>query len=407
MKKYKSKSTTTKLDLKDSSSCATGNQCTASSSTFNIESTEPQPSVVQSFYPVNIISPDHSTIPEHTSIPELSKPLPSTSHENIIPLENLNLDESDVSMESNVGSGTANIICIFCDRKTKKHRNKRQPLHRTEKAKFLSSILQENDSSPDLLQKVENCAHSNIFYHHICQAHFTNKMKSNKKATKGIWHENRHNHQIAFSELSLFIKENLLLRIFRENKEDNEKVSSHFTPQHLEDKIIDSFSKEVKFFFIHNEKLLAPKYLISIDDQSFESLQDEDILQKAAFLLRKLVKHIPLKKLPENITLQNLKEGEVSVPQALSKFCFTLISGGNQIRKKERKCIRQVQSCYYNQVYNLKKFKSKNYNPAFSIKERKNYSKYCKDVENISKLLRNSVNLNYSLMKRKKKMYLT
>ncbi|CAH0721910.1 unnamed protein product, partial [Brenthis ino] len=72
MKKYKSKSTTTKLDLKDSSSCATGNQCTASSSTFNIESTEPQPSVVQSSYPVNIILPDHSTIPEHTSIPELS-----------------------------------------------------------------------------------------------------------------------------------------------------------------------------------------------------------------------------------------------------------------------------------------------------------------------------------------------
>ncbi|KAK9882622.1 hypothetical protein WA026_022254 [Henosepilachna vigintioctopunctata] len=54
------------------------NQCTASS-TFNIESAEPQPSVVQSFYPVNIILLDHSTIPEHTSIPEESKPLPSTS----------------------------------------------------------------------------------------------------------------------------------------------------------------------------------------------------------------------------------------------------------------------------------------------------------------------------------------
>ncbi|CAH0721911.1 unnamed protein product, partial [Brenthis ino] len=158
-------------------------------------------------------------------------------------------------------------------------------------------------------------------------------------------------YKIAFKYLT--IVGTYYLEFLEKNEEDTEKVSSHFTPQHLEDKIVNSFSKEVKIFFIHNKKLLAPKYLKSIDDQSFESLQDEDILQKAALLLRKLVKQIPIKKLPENITVQNLKEGEVSVPQALSEFYFTLISGGNQKRKKERKCIRQVQSYCEDVIYSI------------------------------------------------------
>ncbi|CAH2098161.1 unnamed protein product [Euphydryas editha] len=376
MKKYQSKSTTTKLDLKDSSSSATGNQCTASSSICNIESTEPQPSFVQSSHPVNILLPDHSTIPQHTTIPELPKPLPSTSQENIIQLENFNLTfESDVSMESNAGNETTNIICIFCDQKTKKHCNKRQPLHCKEKEKFLLSILQENDTYPDLFKKVENYAQSKIYYHHICQVDFTNKIKSlNKKATKGTWHEHRQNHQIAFYEISLLIKENVIekgrcffltylhryyLEFLEKNKEDTEKVSAYFTPQHLEDKIVKAFSKEIKNFFIHNKKLLAPKHLRSIDDRSFESLQDEDILQKAALLLRKLVKQIPIKKLPENVTVQNLKEGEVSVPQALSDFYFTLISGGNHKRKKQQKCIRQVQSFCEDVIYSINNGKVK------------------------------------------------
>lgn len=70
-------------------------------------------------------------------------------------------------------------------------------------------------------------------------------------------------------------------------------------------------------------------------------------------LLRQSVKKIPIKKLPANITVQNLKEGEGSVPQTLSDFYFTLISGNNNKRKKSPKCIRQVQSFCEDVMYSI------------------------------------------------------
>lgn len=79
-------------------------------------------------------------------------------------------------------------------------------------------------------------------------------------------------------------------------------------------------------------------------------------MQNAALLLRKAVKQIPIKKLPEKITVQNLKE-EVSVPQSILDLYFTLISDGN--RKETQKCIRQVHSYCGDVIYGVNNTKVK------------------------------------------------
>lgn len=62
-----------------------------------------------------------------------------------------------------------------------------------------------------------------------------------------------------------------------------------FTTHNLELKIIKAFDKQIKFLTIQNKKLVVPKYLIAVDDHVFENIKDEDIVDKAAFLLRKYI----------------------------------------------------------------------------------------------------------------------
>ncbi|GFW97902.1 hypothetical protein TNCV_1426651 [Trichonephila clavipes] len=94
-------------------------------------------------------------------------------------------------------------------------------------------------------------------------------------------------------------------------EESPEKIKGNFTPHKLEVKITKVFDKQIKFFIIQNKKLVAPKSLTAIDEQSFENLQDKDILHKAALLLRKSVLQAEKKKLPQLITVEDLKEGEI------------------------------------------------------------------------------------------------
>lgn len=65
-----------------------------------------------------------------------------------------------------------------------------------------------------------------------------------------------------------------------------------------------------------------------------EILKDEDILNKAALILRKSVLQVEKKNLPNNLSVQDLKAGEVSVPENVSQFYCTLIAGSNNKRKK-------------------------------------------------------------------------
>lgn len=87
----------------------------------------------------------------------------------------------------------------------------------------------------------------------------------------------------------------------------------NFTPHNLEDKISKVFTKAIKFLICHNKKLLAPKHVSVIDEELLDNLRNQDILNKTALILRKSVLQIEKKKLPNNLSVQDLKNGKVSV----------------------------------------------------------------------------------------------
>lgn len=152
------------------------------------------------------------------------------------------------------------------------------------------------------------------------------------------------------------------IELFKEKEQNAEEMMGNFQPHNLETKIVKAFDKEVKFLIILNKKLLAPKHITSIDDQSFEHSKDEDILHKAALLLRKSILQVEKKNLPNDISVRDIQEGEVSVTRDLLELYSTLIAGSNNKWKKHPKCMQQVQSlcedvvyCVYNGKYRTSK----------------------------------------------------
>ncbi|CAG5019589.1 unnamed protein product [Parnassius apollo] len=238
-------------------------------------------------------------------------------------------------------------------------------LHEADTNKLKSSVLpniEGQDEFTELLNRLENFSSPKIHYHTECRVDFNNKISLLKKPfSKSDWHFHREYHQLAFDEISVIIEEDIikkgrchllihlhelyidsLEKIFQDNSVE---MNVTFTAQHLEEKILKQFSYDIKSFIVHNKKIIAPKFLHMIDYTMLENLQTENILQKAALILRETIWQIEMKKLPaKNITAQDLISGEASIPQQLLNFYFTLLGGANQKRKNSLKCNRQVRS---------------------------------------------------------------
>lgn len=363
-KKYYSQkaATTKKCTGTENSSNIAKNKSTASAPTLPIIST------VKDLSPASASNPAVSYLPEPTS---------SNSEGHCMQLECVvdSLSQSNISLESNISIDKNAQICLFCNQKTKKLRSKRLPLHSTNKNDFLNKLDEENGAFMELIYRVKKCPYSIIYYHNICRLDFFYKTSSKKKTTKTNWHDVRQLHQECFHEMCDFIQENVIKRgrcffltylhryymeLFEESQIHSEEIIGNFTPNNLENKIVKAFDKKIKFLIIQNKKILAPKHVTDIDDQSFENLKDENILHKAALLLRKSVLQVEKKNLPSNISVCDLQEGEVSVSQDLSEFFSTLIAGSNSKQKKNPKCMQLVQSFCEDVVYGIfnEKFKT-------------------------------------------------
>lgn len=331
---------------------------------------QPEASTSQHFNPAAAVIPDTTTIPSPSVLPELVEPDFPRLEEYIDHPENIDsLSDSNTAVDIDVNNSPNNLTCIYCDQKTKKHKSKRLPLITSDKNVFLSKAKNQYENHTEFLEKIVNYPHSKIHYHNICQLNFSYETSSNKKTTTTHWHSLREQHRAAFHEICSFIEENIIQKgrcyflsyicrcyigLLDESDENNDVgIRGDFKAHILESKIKKKYGKEIKIFIIQNKKLVAPKNVVAIDEQTLESLKDEDILLKAALLLRKSVLQAEKKKLPHNLTIQHLQDGEISVPQDLLDFYSTLIAGNNRRRKNNQKCIRQVKSYCEDVVYSI------------------------------------------------------
>lgn len=304
--------------------------------------------------------PSTSHITPRSAEQEASTSMAREVHDNVSDLNSTleeNLTEHDETVENNPK------ICVFCNLKRKKHRSKVQPLHESDTESLKSSIIdsvKDREEHKDLYQRLINYHAPKIYYHTVCRVDFNNKIKlSTKQTVESSWHERRHCHQRAFERIRQYIQENVIekgrcfflnalhrqyIELLETDPEGNtEKINSTFTSQHLQDKITLHFQNDIKFITTHNKKLIAPKYLSVIDEQSYEHLQDEDILERAALLLRKKVLSTKLNKLPEKISTQDLIKGETTSPEKWLDFYHVLLNGCSS-RKNSTKRLRIAQS---------------------------------------------------------------
>lgn len=271
----------------------------------------------------------------------------------------------NISLEKDVNRDE-NHLCIYCDQKTKKQKLKRLPLHTCDKNDFLKKLSEEEEDLQELIEKVQDVTDSKIYYHNKCQLEYSYEISSKKNTTKTAWHDLRQHHKSVFDEVCNFIQENVVekghiyfltylhrhyMELFKEEVENPAEIVGNFAPHNLESKINSVFKKKTKFLMYQNKKILAPKHVTVIDEESLQNLKDQDILDKAALILRKSVLQAEKNKLPSNLSVRDLQNGEVSVPEDLSNFYFTLVAGIKSKRKRNDKCIRQVQSLSQDAVY--------------------------------------------------------
>ena len=108
--------------------------------------------------------------------------------------------------------------CIFCDKQRKFYKSNWQPLHlcasKTATDNLIAVASQLDDRA--ILDKVNSASSQNlmIHYHNICKRNYQyslDKTSTNKQITeKKTWHKKRDVHRIAFEQVSMFVKDNII-----------------------------------------------------------------------------------------------------------------------------------------------------------------------------------------------------
>lgn len=124
------------------------------------------------------------------------------------------------------------------------------------------------------------------------------------------------------------------------------------TSHYLEEKISIKFTDQIHILQSNNKKVLAPKGITTIDDSLLTHLEDMDILQAAASILRNEIMTINKSKLPDSLnSSKQLIEGECSVPPTVSNFVASVIGGYRRQRHSSDNFKRHVNSLSKDIIY--------------------------------------------------------
>ena len=226
-----------------------------------------------------------------------------------------------------------------------------------------ASSVEIQDNIPDtakllddrkLLTRIANVSFSSkeVKYHNVCRLQYirnaskleTNKVKDQTNCSD--WHIARISHNKSFDSLKEIIQKSVMdakevqflndlnnhfIAIFHENVGDGFSDKSH-SVQKLEEKIKNAFSDSVAISkgrtrrgnIIYDASLSVEEILRK---ETLTSTKEDVKIKEVAFLTRKSIldcKHQPL---PENITLEDVKKGEVETPEILENFLTYLIAG--------------------------------------------------------------------------------
>ncbi|KMQ92559.1 hypothetical protein RF55_7436 [Lasius niger] len=263
-------------------------------------------------------------------------------------------------------------ICVFCTYERKRHQGRFQNLFICQKdgtiEKIKSNAILLNDT--DLFQRIESLLSQKrfIYYHSNCKKAYKSKCESHRAALreKTDWHKKRDMHSIAYNEVCSFINKNVIdkKRCYFYNflekmytdclTQEYERIGifSGVLPScHLEDKLLNTFNQKIAIITMNKQKLVKPYAGVLLQDNDLIKLEKEDIVARAALILREEIRTMESNKLPNQLTANDLIKGECSVPNMLTEFYSTLLGSTSYRRKRSSQCHRIANSFAQDVIY--------------------------------------------------------
>lgn len=293
----------------------------------------------------------------------------STNVETVTVAPPIATEESGASTSAEVPvskTSDADRLCVFCKSKYEQVKGRYQPLHSSERARLMQ-VLKEFGDDNEFYEKVSADSSPLIFYHNSCRTIAIYTLQEQVKAKSPPKKSWKYFHKLAFDEMKIFISEEiinkkrtfsftylckyyfeLLQGILEENDED---VDVNFSIQRFEAKLLQNFD-EITIIKRDRKKYVTLKDSV-VDAKLCELLEDAEILQRAASILRKIILKITKKELPENITTADLLNGECEIPKQLLDFYCFLLGGHKRRRRVSEGFIRKTNSLAEDLIYNV------------------------------------------------------
>ncbi|CAH0563075.1 unnamed protein product [Brassicogethes aeneus] len=206
---------------------------------------------------------------------------------------------------------------------------------------------------------------SNQFqYHRDCHRDYEIQVQSIlNPRPPSAWQDTRDTHRETFQEICYFIENHVIknkqcvlfsfiIRLYNETlgRLFKAKMAESWNPATayaVETKILEKYNEQIQITTAFKKKVITPARDFILTEEDMEFLREEDILQKAAIILRNNILNIEKKTLPTKLNVQDVIAGECSIPPELNNFVLTMIGGTRSRRRKNKDCQRKVQSIGY------------------------------------------------------------
>ncbi|GFY44081.1 hypothetical protein TNIN_288671 [Trichonephila inaurata madagascariensis] len=108
---------------------------------------------------------------------------------------------------------------------------------------------------------------------------------------------------------------------------------SLMTNHQLEEKIVKQF-KQIKIVIKKKRKIIMHKNSNLLEQKDLKTLEENDLIDKVAFILRSTILKMDKTTLPAVMMMEDLIEGECTIPEKLDRF-FKTLNGSKDIRRRD------------------------------------------------------------------------
>lgn len=257
----------------------------------------------------------------------------------LMPRRNLDRNHS-----STCTTGIFKPVCLFCNQSRKRSGGKIIPLINASSKEIEESVKKfaKWKDDQEMLAKVSciDFVAKEVKHHGPCRAKYQKEaelISGKNKKDKGFWHREQERYNKCFDALGNHINDTVisgkqvfllsdLLRMYQSPIRDESEEFKDATPAnaHLVEKITKHFGDKIKL-----EKVNSPRGTLlfsseisvagAIRKQSSTLAVKRIHLRNIALSLREDIMRAEYNPLPENITVERLTKGEISVPDSLTE----------------------------------------------------------------------------------------